>query len=372
MELLHLGTRPVWTAPEILQLNRLPMRATLYPFASAEAASSYDRTQSPFLQLLNGDWDFHLAARPEDVPAAFVQPNFPAGDGWAKLPVPSNWTMHGYDRPHYTNVQMPFPHEPPTVPDENPTGCYRTSFTVAQDWDGRRIVLHFGGAESVLCVWVNGQPVGVAKDTRLPSEFDITPFVRAGHENVLAAVCIKWSDATYIEDQDQWWMGGIYRDVFVYSTEESFIHDVFAVASLEDDFQSGVLKLTAKLGFVAEPQTGYSFEAQIFAPDGTRVLEEPLRQEVSTKRAYAGNRLQAVWQEKVGAVQPWSHESPRCIRLSFRCWRLMAALSNTLRVALVFAAWKSATASCSSTASRADQGRQPPRVGRHHGQDAVA
>jgi beta-galactosidase len=314
MELLHLGTRAVWTAPEILQINRLPMRATGFPFASAETAQSYDAAQSPWVQSLNGEWDFHLAASPEAVPEAFMQAGFAPAEGWAKLPVPSNWTMHGYDKPHYTNVQMPFRNEPPSVPEENPTGCYRTSFTLPPEWANRRVVLHFGGAESVLCVWINGQAVGVAKDTRLPSEFDITPFLQNG-ENTLAAVCIKWSDATYIEDQDQWWMGGIYRDVYLYSTESTFIQDVFAVGNLEDDFQTGVLDVTAKIGFQSGRDKGWKFQAQLFAPDGAAVFSEPLQQEVVTKRAYSSNRFLAKWKETVPNVHNWNHESPQLYTL---------------------------------------------------------
>lgn len=313
MELLHLGTRPVWTAPEILQINRLSMRATLYPYSSLEAAQSHDRTQANF-QCLNGDWDFHLAPRPEEVPADFALPDYQLHPGWAKLPVPSNWTMHGYDKPHYTNIQMPFSEEPPCVPDENPTGCYRTSFRVPENWNGRRIVLHIGGAESVLALWINGQAVGVAKDTRLSSEFDITPFIKAGEENVLAAVCIKWSDATFIEDQDQWWMGGIYRDVYLYATEKTWIQDVFATAGLEDDFQNGTLKVTATIGFQNAPHDGYSFAAQLFAPDGSAVSMAALQQKVSIV-ARDGNRFQAVWNEKVGPVQSWNHESPHLYTL---------------------------------------------------------
>jgi hypothetical protein len=131
-----------------------------------------------------------------------LHPDFDATKaGWTPLPIPSNWTMHGFDRPHYTNIQMPFPHEPPRVPDENPTGLYRTQFDLPKKWNKRRIVLHFGGAESVLYVYVNGQAVGMSKDTRLPAEFDITPFVQAGKTNTLVAVVVKWSDASFIEDQ---------------------------------------------------------------------------------------------------------------------------------------------------------------------------
>jgi len=136
MELLNLGARASWMAPEITGINRLPMRATLFPFADVASARTYTRENSPWFRLLNGDWDFHLAPRPSEVPAAFIAPDFAPDFApdlpWAKLPVPSNWTMHGYDKPHYTNVQMPFDNEPPRVPDQNPTGCYRTRFEIPQ------------------------------------------------------------------------------------------------------------------------------------------------------------------------------------------------------------------------------------------------
>ena len=162
------------------------------------------------------------------MPEEFIQPDFdPAQHDWATLPVPSNWTMHGFDHPHYTNVQMPFPQEPPHVPEENPTGLYRTQFDLPAQWKERRIVLHVGGAESVLYLYLNGQPVGLSKDTRLPAEFDITPFVQHDRTNTLAAVVVKWSDASFVEDQDQWWMGGIYRDVYLYATAPTYLADVF-------------------------------------------------------------------------------------------------------------------------------------------------
>jgi len=309
MELLHLGSRPVWMAPEITHISRLPMRATLFPFPDAQSARENQPSSSPYFQSLNGEWDFHLAPCPDAVPAEFVSPDFVPAQDWAKLPVPSNWAMNGYDRPHYTNVQMPFPQEPPFVPDENPTGCYLTRFSVSKDWERRRVVLHFGGAESVLAVWVNGHAVGVAKDTRLPSEFDITPFLKHGQENTLACVCIKWSDASFIEDQDQWWLGGIYREVFLYSTEDTFIRDVFAVGEM-----NGQLSINAKIGFSSDRERDWKLKAQVFDSSGSLVLDLP-EQTVSTKRAYVGNRFTAVWEEQVDNPLVWSAETPHLYTL---------------------------------------------------------
>ena len=323
MELLHLGARPSWMAPEIIQTNRLPMRATLAPFPDADAARAFVNTSaalitsgSPWLQSLNGEWDFHLANNPDAIPADFVRPDFSLGKGWAKLPVPSNWTMHGYDRPHYTNVQMPFRNEPPSVPDENPTGCYRREFDVPAAWDGRRIVIHFGGAESVLYLWINGIAVGLSKDTRLPSEFDITDFVKVGQTNIVSVVCVKWSDATYIEDQDQWWMGGLYRDVLLYSTEKVFIQDVFAIAGLDDKYCNGTLKVTAQIGFQTHRDKDWQFQIALYAPDGNAVWEAPLHQAMPTKRAYAENRFQAVFEATIADVCAWNHENPQLYTLT--------------------------------------------------------
>ncbi len=315
MELLNIGARASWMAPELVQIGRLPMRATLFPFPSFDAALQNQRENSPFFQSLNGQWDFHLAPRPQSVNPEFASETFVLDEKWAKIPVPSNWTMHGYDKPHYTNVQMPFQHEPPLVPDENPTGCYRTTFEISPGWENRRTVIHFGGAESVLYLWINGVAVGMSKDTRLSSEFDISDFVRVGAQNTLAAVCVKWSDATFTEDQDQWWMGGLYREVFLYSTPKTYIQDVFAVASLDDDYVGGTLNVSAQIGFSAPKEAGWKFEMQLFDASGTAVFPVPLREAINVKDGYTHNRNRAVFEAKVAAPTSWNHETPNLYRV---------------------------------------------------------
>lgn len=314
MELLIQGSTRTWVHPETVSLGRLPARATLFPFPDVESAKTYTRENSPWYLSLNGNWQFLLADAPETVDENFVRPDFDASK-WAKLPVPSNWTMHGYDRPHYTNVQMPFDTAPPNVPDENPTGCYRTTFKVPKTWKNRRVVLHIGGAESVLYLWLNGQPVGMGKDTRLPQEFDLTPFLQHGKTNLLCAVVVKWSDASFIEDQDQFWMGGIYRDVFLYATDETYLQDVFCTANLSDDFQSGSLKVVTRLGFSSEPQDGYDVEAQLFDTSGKAVFRKALRGEVKSAvkghNAYKWPPLgQVELESQVKNPRAWSSETP--------------------------------------------------------------
>ena len=174
--------------------------------------------------------------------------------------MPGLWTMQGYDIPWYTNVQMPFPNPPPTVPEENPTGIYRRTFTVPRDWGGRRIRLHFGGVEGVLHVLVNGRPVGISKDARTPAEFDVTDLVRRRGPNELVAVVVRWSDASFIEDQDQWWHAGISREVALCADDA--IPDVFVTADAD-----------GRLTVSAEGR----FEATLLDPRGRSVLTERFR-----------------------------------------------------------------------------------------------
>ena len=306
---IHVATRS-WEHPETIQLGRLPARATLTPYPDVESAKA--RGASPWTISLNGDWRFTLAPRPEAVPDGFAQPGFNDGD-WATLPVPSNWTMHGFDRPQYTNVQMPFDLAPPHVPDNDPTGLYRSSFTLPDGWDGRRVVLHVGAAESVLYVWLNGAAVGMGKDSRLPQEFDLTPFLAAG-SNCLALAVVKWSDASFIEDQDQWWMGGVFRDVFLYATDSTYIADIFAEAAPDAAFADGRLTVTTRLGFTGAPQDGWTIQSQLYDAAGQPVLDEPpakaVRADNRRHNPYGGPLSRIVQTAEVARPSLWSHETP--------------------------------------------------------------
>ena len=238
---------PIWENPEIQEINRLPMRSPLLPFPSVKDALTdaiagpefRAPEQNEYYQSLDGVWRFKLLNNPmDDFGAAaaglnvpeWAAPSYDAGD-WAELNVPGTWTRQGFDKPHYTNVQMPFRAEPPRAPERNPTGLYRRSFTLPRKWENRRVVFHLGSAESCFIIYVNGLLAGAGKDTRLPSEYDITPFLNDG-ENILCIKVIRYSDASYIEDQDQWWYGGIHRSVFMYATDVYYIKDIKALPGL--------------------------------------------------------------------------------------------------------------------------------------------
>ncbi len=299
----------LWENPELTAINRLPMRATHYPFPSLSAAKSLNREKSPWFLLLNDKWSFKILNRPEDINQSHINPKTDIAK-WDKVEVPGNWTMQGYGYPHYTNVQMPFPHEPPHVPEENPTGIYSREFSVPASWKNRRVIIHFGGAESVLCVYVNGKFVGMGKDSRLPSEFDITNFVNCGQKNRLTAIVIKWSDATFIEDQDQWWMGGLHREVYLYTTGKVYIKDIAAISTLTNNYKDGHLKLDINIGFPGTPEPDWQIDIQLFDNTGKKIIKKDLSQKVITADYSDINRSHVVFDTIIPRIKQWSAECP--------------------------------------------------------------
>ncbi len=207
---------------------------------------------------LDGIWRFQLLSSPTD----------DSRRRWTKIPVPGLWTMQPtsddfFDKPIYTNVQMPWDHIAPEVPALNPTGIYERDFDIPQSWDGKRIVLHLGGYESVAVISVNGVEVGLTKDSRLAAEFDITGQIKRGKNNLQIKVT-KWSDATYIEDQDQWWHGGITRSVKLYATQDVYIEKFATTAGLKADGTTGTLKVEALISSINGKSTdGYTLRTHI-------------------------------------------------------------------------------------------------------------
>lgn len=262
MKEIEMFTKP-WEQPELTNLNRLPGRGTLFAYESVAQARRGTPRQSSLVQTLNGQWNFRLVQTPEAAPSDFYALNTDESK-YRPIAVPGNWPMQGYDKPHYTNVQMPWNNHPPYVPaKDNPTGLYRRTFSLPKGWDGKRIILHFGGVESVLYVYVNGKQVGMSKGSRLPSEFNITPYLKRGR-NVLATMVIRYSDGSYMEDQDHWWMAGIYRDVYLYATEPVYIRDVFAMATLDENYKHGVLRVRTKLGADVQPSDDSMLQAVLY------------------------------------------------------------------------------------------------------------
>jgi beta-galactosidase/beta-glucuronidase len=239
-----------WENPALVGRNRLPGRAYFFPSPDEPGALTGQRGASPWFVPLNGAWRFHYAKTVAEAPADFEKPTFDDSQ-WDTLAVPSCWQLHGYGRPHYTNVQYPFPVDPPFVPTENPTGSYRRQFALGKDLvQNRCVTLRFEGVDSAFYVYVNGKEVGFSKGSRLPAEFDVSDFVRAG-ENSIAVRVIQWSDASYMEDQDMWWLSGIFRDVYLLSHPQTCIADVQVRTDLDDKYVDATLNAAVTIDAAA-------------------------------------------------------------------------------------------------------------------------
>lgn len=241
-------------------------------------ARAWLRSDQPQLDL-SGSWEFRLnpsAGSSED----FAQPEFELDEAWTRIAVPSHWVLDGlaegkprFGLPAYTNVQYPFPLDPPFVPDENPTGDYRRAFTVPSEFS-KNVLLRFDGVESTYKVWLNGREIGVGKGSRLVQEFDVSDALVAG-ENLLAVRVHKFSAASYIEDQDQWWLPGIFREVTLLSRPDGGLDDVWVQADFsgsDDDRYRGRGRLTVSVVTDTYPVTvaidELGFTAELNEPSG--------------------------------------------------------------------------------------------------------
>jgi beta-galactosidase len=241
-------------------------RSTLISSADIESCRR-PRETSPWFQSLDGTWKFTFHQRPTDV----TWDDITGQNEQSTITVPGTWNTQGWGHPHYLNVLMPFSQEPPFVPeDDNPTGVYRRSFELNETWTPRRTILHLGGTDSMHMVFVNGTPIGLGKDTRLVSEYDITDAVVVG-TNELAIVVIRWTDASWLEDQDQWRMSGITREVVLLSVPSTHIEHVSTRTSLtfsEDRTVTGNLTCEAHVRFTSTPAREWFVEVRLEDLDG--------------------------------------------------------------------------------------------------------
>jgi beta-galactosidase/beta-glucuronidase len=294
-----------WENPRLPHRNRLPARAFTFPYPDAATALTGERGRSPWFHSLNGQWKFHCAPTPIEAPEGFYADAYDVS-AWDELPVPSCWQMHGYGRPHYTNVQYPFPVDPPYVPTENPTGSYRRTFVVPADWAGRCIHLRFEGVDSAFTVWVNGQEVGFSKGSRIPAEFDITALVRAG-VNTVAVRVLQWSDGTYMEDQDMWWLSGIFRDVYLLALPTTHIYDVTVRTPLDATYTDATLDVQALVkgtGTIA----GATLEMRLLDATGAEVVAEAAAVTAQAESTVA-------FSLPVAAPHKWTAETPYLYQL---------------------------------------------------------
>lgn len=321
----EIGALRPWSDPAITSINRMPMAPPTTAFETADAARAADPT-SPIRhrdhKSLNGRWAFRLFDHPDNVSAAAIR-RAPTGRQWTRVTVPGNWTLQDVtdqrrrpDLPHYTNVRMPFDGPPPALPDRNPTGVYRRTVTVPKRWFAdRQVVLHVGGAESVHALYVNGTFVGYGTDSRLASEYDVTDRLRPG-SNEIAIVVVKFSAHSYVEDQDQWWMAGLHRDVYVESRRATRITELRCDTSYDHTTGSGSVDVTAVVGGSVAPRRGWTVRTHLETVRGRRI-GRPVTADVPHRFAqayvFAGHRATSRFESRT--IDPWSAESPTRYRV---------------------------------------------------------
>lgn len=312
-----------WQNPAVFGINKLPPRNTAWPNPDAASGWKSNYDTSPWIASLNGQWEFHWAPDPDSRPADFYLPAFNAL-GWKKIPVPSCWELQGYGTPIYSNYIYPFnanrvalgrvldePQQQFTAYRErDPVGSYRRTFRIPAKWKGGRTILHFAGVSSAMYVWVNGKKIGYSENSRVPAEFDITDSLKAG-DNLLAVEVYRWSDGSYLEDQDMWRLSGIFRDVFLYHTPDSSLWDFYVDTTLDASLKNAQVSLRYSIrSKFGTPDKELSVRLSLRAPDGKLVGGGTLLQSQVGATVPGINREQTT--EAVIVKQPllWSEETP--------------------------------------------------------------
>ncbi len=231
-----------WENPAVFEKGQTLPHAFYIPYSSAYDAlrNRIDRNEN--YQLLNGTWKFKWVETPDQVPEDFWEPKFETEE-WDTIKVPSDWQMEGFGHPKFRNVSLTFESDPPNIPDYyNPTGCYKRKFTVPKEWKDKEVFLRFEGIKSASYVWVNGKRVGYNQGGFEPAEYNITPFLEKG-ENDLAVEVLRFCDGSYLENQDMWRLSGIFRDVKLVALPKTYIRDYYVVTDLDRDYKDATLKV---------------------------------------------------------------------------------------------------------------------------------
>lgn len=306
---------PDWENPHVYGINKEPARATFTPFPD-EATARDGGHSSPWVQSLDGAWKFRWVKRPELRPADFYKPEFDVS-GWKEIPVPSNWEMEGYGTPIYTNITYPFKRDEPRVtstPDDHswtaydqrdPVGSYRRDFEIPASWNGRETYLLFNGVNSAYYVWINGQKVGYSQDSRMVSEFNITKYLQPD-KNTIAVEVYRWSDGSYMEDQDFWRMSGIFRDVTLVSRAQLHIRDFQVLTPFDSAYENAIFGLHVSLQNAGGGRGGTAaVEAKLLDADGKQVFTLTKKLNVS-----AGKDSEVDLRQAVAKPNKWSAEIP--------------------------------------------------------------
>ena len=284
-----------WENELMFEQNKMRSRVPSYSYPNHKDALVGNRDKSR-IQSLNGVWKFNFVEKSSDRPTDFINRNFESKD-WKDISVPSNWELEGYGQPIYTNIIYPFtpdiinggtrnfnymgPH-PPQFPyiekyRDNPVGSYYRDFIIPETWSNQSVILHFGGVSSAFYVWVNGKKVGYSQDSRLAAEFDITDYVSTG-KNRVAVQVFRWSDGSYLEDQDMWRLSGIHREVMLMAQPKIALNDFYVRTKFDANLEDAKLEIRPRIWMKDDENQlkGWKINAELYDANSEKVLSTPL------------------------------------------------------------------------------------------------
>jgi beta-galactosidase len=295
-----------WEDEQVNAVNREPARAAGFPLARVGDALTAEEPATPYRVLLNGDWTYMWTASPDERPADFYKPGFDVSR-WFTIDVPSCVELRGYGIPIYTNIRYPHQKNPPKIGTEyNPVSSYLKTFSVPDTWKGRPVFVRFDGVYSAFYLWVNGQYVGYSEDSKLPAEFNLTKYLKEG-ENRMAVEVYRWSDGSYIEDQDMFRFSGIYRDVSLFSPPAAELRDFRVTTALDAGCRDAVLGLRFKARSLAGKALSGTVKSQLFDAANKPVVALP---GAGLSLAADGADAVASVELPVAAPRLWSAEDP--------------------------------------------------------------
>ena len=298
-----------WQDATVTHINRMPMTAHYLPFTSENGALAQLKmddarrfqlnTQNERRRSLDGVWKFKLVKNPSLALTDFFKTSYNVND-WQNINVPGSWELQGFDAPIYTDVTYPFKANPPFVPqDYNPVGHYVHEFTVPENWKGMDVIMDFEGVESAFYLWINGKMVGYSEDSRLPAHFNISKFLKKG-KNRLAMKVFRFSDGSYLEDQDYWKYSGIERNVFIQARPKSRMNDYVLGNKLINQYKDGNFTLDVNM---LNPQKGQKVEVKVLSATGKSLFKQ-----IQSITSPADTLIH--FEKLLKSVQPWSAESP--------------------------------------------------------------
>ena len=295
---------PEWENPEIFQINREQPKATFYNYNIVkDALLNKGWKNSPNYKILNGKWNFYYTDSVQGRPANFYKKDFSL-KGWDTISVPSNWEMKGFGLPIYTNIVYVFPKKPPFIPHNiNNVGSYKRIFEIPSNWKDKDVYLHFAGVSGAMYVYINGIKVGYNEGSKTPAEFNITKHIKSGI-NEIAVQVLRWSDASYIEDQDFWRLSGIERDVYLRADNPIAINDFRVGSDLVNNYKDGTFSLDIEIKNTKKLTEKRQLKVELLDENQNKVFTDTKSIKVSTTKS------NILFDDIIFNVKPWTAETP--------------------------------------------------------------